>query len=88
MRIIKKITLFLFLLIEITLLISLPAKASEGADAFQQNCSRCHNTADSFTTAHENIAAVLTSGSVRKHRFTLEDKTIQLIVSYIKQQQK
>lgn len=68
------------------ILINQTASASEGASDFQQNCTRCHRSAAQFKTPPEQIDSLLKSGSIRQHRFNLDEKTIQDIIAYIKQQ--
>ena len=87
MHILKSLTFFLLLFTEATLIFSsVPVNASEGDGLFQQHCSRCHKSAERITTMPDKIATLLNSGSIRQHRFSLDNKTLQLIVEYIKQQ--
>lgn len=68
------------------LVFSIPANASEGERLFQENCIRCHKSVKQITLTPDKICDVLRSGNIRKHRFVLDDNSIQLIVEYIKQQ--
>lgn len=66
------------------LFISLPADADDGETLFQQHCIRCHLSAQRIKTSPDKIGDTLSSGKIRTHRFTLDDKTIQQIVDYIR----
>jgi len=63
------------------------AHAEISNNAFQQNCSRCHSSAANFKTPPEKIMTLLQSGSVRQHRFSLDEQTMQNIIRYIQQQE-
>jgi len=70
----------------ILLLLAGPGTAEISNSAFEQHCSRCHSSAAHFKTAPENITTILQSGSIRQHRFSLDEQTLQTIVRYIQQQ--
>jgi len=61
--------------------------ASEGERQFQQHCSRCHQSPRQLETPADQIFNMLKSGSIRLHRFELDDETIRHIVAYISEQQ-
>jgi len=84
----KALLIISSLLMNISILASSPlAQADTGADLFRQHCSRCHQSATNIHTAPDQISNILKAGTIRQHRFTLDDSTIQNIVFYIKQQQ-
>lgn len=62
------------------------ALASGSDRLFEQHCSRCHRTATQFKTPPNEIASLLKAGTIRQHRFTLDDETIQTIVDYLQEQ--
>jgi mono/diheme cytochrome c family protein len=62
------------------------AQADTGAALFQQHCSRCHQSATNINSPSDQINNLLKAGTIRQHRFTLDDSTIQNIVTYINQQ--
>ncbi|MGD8783210.1 MAG: hypothetical protein PVF28_05030 [Thioalkalispiraceae bacterium] len=68
--------------------LSLPANASDGAKLFQQQCSRCHQSADRIKTPPDQVGAKMRSGGIRQHRFNLDDTSLDSIVEYLKQQSK
>ena len=53
---------------------------------FEQHCSRCHASATQFKTPPEKIMTLLQSGSIRQHRYSLDEQTLQTIIRYIQQQ--
>lgn len=63
-----------------------PLYAGEGERLYQQHCSRCHQSASRLPVAPGKVADVLQSGTIRQHRFSLDDAALQSIVEYIKQQ--
>jgi mono/diheme cytochrome c family protein len=73
------------ILTTLLLLISFTANSAEGDKLFQQYCARCHQTATAIKTTPDVIVNVFTSGTIRQHRFNLDDDTLEAIVSYIKQ---
>lgn len=64
-----------------------PAFASNGDKLFQQHCSRCHSSPERIKTPSNQINPVLKSETIRTHRFTLDEPTIQSIIEYIGKQQ-
>ena len=73
------------ILTTLLLLISFTANSAEGDKLFQQYCARCHQTATAIKTSPDEIMPLLKSGTIRPHRFSIDDDTLEAIVSYIKQ---
>jgi mono/diheme cytochrome c family protein len=71
------------------LLLALPAAAfaadaSKGQAVFQSNCVRCHSGGPvALKTQPGDLAAVLKSGTIRKHRFMLGDADIEDLTAYV-----
>jgi len=83
----KALLIISTLLMNISILAAIPlAQADTGADLFRQHCSRCHQSATNINAAPDQISNILKAGTIRQHRFTLDDNSIQNIVTYIKQQ--
>ena len=60
-----------------------------GAAIYDGNCVYCHaaNPAQ-FKTPTNDVAALLRSGKIRSHRFTLEDVDMQALVDYLQESAK
>ncbi|MFP3873600.1 MAG: c-type cytochrome [Thiohalophilus sp.] len=67
--------------------INTPVHASDGAGLFQQHCARCHQSAGKIRSTPEKIMELLNEKTIRQHRFSLDEATVQAIVDHIKQQQ-
>ncbi len=60
--------------------------ANRGAAVYDSNCVYCHDTNPaSLKTPPEEVPALLRTGKVRSHRFTLEDADMQALVDYLKE---
>jgi mono/diheme cytochrome c family protein len=60
----------------------------QGAKLFQNNCARCHASPAGIKADPANIPAILKSGSIRRHRFSLSDDDINTITAYLSAQNK
>lgn len=60
--------------------------AQRGAAVYDSNCVYCHdaNPASLKSPAHD-VPALLRSGKIRSHRFTLEDADMQALMDYLKE---
>ena len=69
----------------VLLLASPTVNGNEGEKLFQQHCSHCHHSATAIKTSPDKIMPLLTSGTIRPHRFNLDDDTLESIITYIQQ---
>lgn len=59
--------------------------AERGAVVYDSNCAYCHDAnPSSLHTPPNQMSALLRSGKVRAHRFTLEDSDVRALVEYLK----
>ena len=68
--------------------LALPACADPdaGRALFEARCIRCHGGgAATLKTTPAQLPAVLTSGTLRAHRFTLSDRDIAALQAYLTQ---
>lgn len=57
-----------------------------GAAVYDANCVYCHDADPaSLKTPPSDVSALLRSGKIRSHRFTLEDADMQALVDYLKE---
>jgi hydrogenase small subunit len=71
-----------------TLAAAQPGKSSveRGAEVYDSNCVYCHDAdPTSLKTPPNDVPALLRSGKIRSHRFTLEDADMQALVDYLKE---
>ncbi len=62
------------------------SSASRGAAVYDSNCIYCHDTDPaSLKTPPDAVQALLRSGRIRSHRFTLEEDDMQALVDYLKE---
>jgi hydrogenase small subunit len=60
--------------------------AQRGAAVYDSNCVYCHNANPaSLKTPPNDMPALLRSGKIRSHRFSLEDADMQALVDYLKE---
>ena len=59
------------------------ADSNSDAQLFNTTCARCHTSAANIKTDIAHVPAILRSGSVRQHRFTLSDSEIDIIIQYL-----
>jgi mono/diheme cytochrome c family protein len=63
---------------------SFAADVGKGQTAFQSTCVRCHTAGPTgLKTPPGDLAAVLKSGTIRKHRFMLSDTDIEDLTAYV-----
>jgi mono/diheme cytochrome c family protein len=60
------------------------AQVESGRTLFQTHCARCHDGAAKLKTEPARLAALLRSGAVRQHRFTLTDSQLDALVQYLR----
>ena len=59
--------------------------AQRGAAVYDSNCATCHGrNPTSLKTPPDKVPALLQSGKVRSHRFSLEDGDMQALLNYLK----
>jgi hydrogenase small subunit len=62
------------------------SSAQRGAAVYDSNCVYCHDANPaSLDTPPDDVPALLRSGKIRSHRFTLEDADMQALVDYLKE---
>jgi cytochrome c553 len=67
-----------------TLLAPARADTSAGAELFKNSCARCHGPDPrQLKTATDDIAELLKSGSIRRHRFSLSDQDLSTLMAYL-----
>jgi hydrogenase small subunit len=60
--------------------------AQRGAAVYDSNCVYCHDANPaSLKTPAKDVPALLRSGKIRSHRFSLEDADMQALVDYLKE---
>jgi len=62
------------------------SSANRGEVIYDSNCVYCHDADPaSLKTPPDDVPALLRSGKIRSHRFTLEDADMQALVDYLKE---
>jgi hydrogenase small subunit len=62
------------------------SSVERGAAVYDGNCVYCHETNPAkLKTPPQDVPALLRSGSIRSHRFTLDDGDMQALVNYLKE---
>jgi len=56
-----------------------------GAAVYDSRCATCHTNPASLETPPGEVPALLRSGKVRSHRFSLEDADMQALLEYLKE---
>lgn len=65
---------------------STPPSTERGAAVYDGNCVYCHDADPaSLNTPPDDVPALLRSGKIRSHRFTLEDADMQALVDFLKE---
>jgi mono/diheme cytochrome c family protein len=54
-----------------------------GRALFENNCKCCHGTPPNFMTRPDELADFLRAGTVRLHRFTLDDRELEQLAAYL-----
>ncbi len=61
-------------------------RGQRGAAVYDSQCASCHgSTASSLKTPPDEVPALLRSGNVRAHRFSLADADMQALMEYLKE---
>ena len=61
-------------------------QARRGAAVYDRNCASCHGSAPGgLATPADEVPALLRSGKVRAHRFSLDDGDMQALLDYLKE---
>ncbi len=72
--------------VEARVLEAAAASPERGAAVYDSNCVYCHDADQaSLKTPPDDVPALLRSGKIRSHRFTLEDADMQALVDYLKE---
>lgn len=64
---------------------ALPAWAADrdaGQQLFEASCARCHS--QGLSTAPDELAAVLRTRSIPRHRFVLSDEQVRQLAEYLR----
>ena len=62
------------------------AHAGEGETLFKSRCQQCHKAgATSLSSTPDTIKQILTTGTIRPHRFSLSATEIEALTMYIAQ---
>ena len=60
--------------------------AQRGAAVYDSKCATCHGSSPtSLKTRPDEVPALLRSGKIRSHRFSLEDADMQTLLDYLKE---
>lgn len=79
----KTITRLMVLMSSLSFAPFVIADNSNGAQLFNATCARCHTSTTGIKTKIASMPAILKSGNIRQHRFTLSDSEIEIIIQYL-----
>jgi mono/diheme cytochrome c family protein len=63
--------------------------AQDGASLFYENCAKCHRDgAQSIQAPVNSLESILTSGTIRQHRFRLTNEELKALITYIEKEKR